>query len=375
MKIQPFALERFFARYEFSVRFMLSSSDCESLSMNELLDLASPETRRLWDELRLGYTESPGHPLLRAEIARLYETLDPDHILTAAPEEAILIAMNALLDPGDHMIYLHPAYQSLYQVAEAIGCRVSAWPLQWEAGQWSLDLNLLERLIEPRTRLIVVNFPHNPTGFLPSRAEFDAILEIAARTGIAIFSDEMYRLLETEPADRLPAAVDRYERAVSLSGLSKSFGLAGLRAGWLANSDAGLMAAFQHYKDYTTICGSAPGEILAIIALQAAERILARTRAIVARNRSLAEACFLSRPDMFEWAAPRGGSIAFPLWRGPIPLNILCEGLLSDEGVMVVPGNLFGVSESRFRVGLGRADFPEAIHGLERYLSKIKQAP
>ncbi len=243
MPLSPFKLERYFAQYEFKVKYLLSASDCESLPMAELLDMASPESLELWQSLKLGYTELAGHPLLLAEIARLYRDIRPENIITAAPEEAIFIAMHTLLAPGDEVVAVSPAYQSLHEIARATGCRLISWQFRPGADGWQLDLNDLQRSLTPRTRLLILNFPHNPTGFLPDRADFDAILELARAHGVVVFSDEMYRLLESDPAERLPSICDVYEKGIALSGLSKSFALPGLRLGWLASQMPGLGGA------------------------------------------------------------------------------------------------------------------------------------
>ena len=171
MSISPFKLERYFAQHEFTAQYLLSPSDCESLALHDLLQLADPDSLTLWNELRLGYTESPGHPLLRAEVARLYRNMTPADVLIAAPEEAIFIAMQTLLKPGDQVVTMLPAYQSLYEIARSIGCEVTPWTLELGGDGWRLDLDRLERSLTDRTRLLVLNFPHNPTGYLPSRAE------------------------------------------------------------------------------------------------------------------------------------------------------------------------------------------------------------
>lgn len=365
--IDSFKLERYFAEYEFSARFLLSPSDCESLTLQELLNLADPETQALWQGLKLGYTESQGHPGLREEIAHLYQSISPDRILTAVPEEAVLIAMNVLLRPGDRVVVTWPAYQSLYEIARSIGCEVIAWPLVAQGGRWGVNLEQLERAVQG-AKLLVMNFPHNPSGFLPGADTYAAIFEIARRAGVFIFSDEMYRFLEHDPDLRLPAACDMSENAVSLSGLSKSFGLPGLRTGWLAVPDSRLVEKFQTYKDYTTICGSAPGEILAIAAIRARETILERNLKIVRRNLELAEVFFGGQPDLFEWIRPDGGSTAFPRWLGGGTVEEFCKDAVERSRVMVVPGSLFEMAGNHFRVGLGRSDFYLALQALGKFL-------
>ena len=196
MRIADFQLERYFARWEFAVRHLLCASDVEPWPMDDLLALADDETAALWRDLRLGYTESPGHPLLRREIATLYDTADPEDILVlAGAEEGIFALANVLLGPGDHAIVTWPGYQSLYEVARACGADVTLHELR-EADGWSIDVDALRRQVTPRTRLIVINGPHNPTGMLPDRATFDTVVAIAAEAGAHVLSDEVYRYLE-----------------------------------------------------------------------------------------------------------------------------------------------------------------------------------
>ena len=317
--IAPFELERYFARYEFQAPYLLCASDIEGYPLGELLALADDETRRLWEQLSLGYTETLGHPLLRGEIASLYEQAGAQDIICfAGAEEAIYIAMRVLLRPGDHLITTFPGYQSSYQVAESIGAEVSHWPLRprrADNGQleWAVDVDELRRLLRPNTRLVLVNFPHNPTGALPSQAEWQAILEVVRAAGCYLFADEVYRLLEYDPAERLPAAVDGYERALSLGVMSKPFGLAGLRIGWLALRDANLLRELASYKDYTTICSSAPAEILALMALRAREPILARSLGLIRANLARVESAMAELAGSIDWLgghhAQRGRSL------------------------------------------------------------------
>jgi aspartate/methionine/tyrosine aminotransferase len=368
VRIDEFALERYFARWEFSADLLLCASDVEGYPMAELLDLAEPETRALWDGLRLGYTESTGHPLLRAEIASLYDTIAPEDVLTfAGAEEAIFCLMNVLLGPGDHAIVTWPGYQSLYEVGRASGADITLHELREPAG-WALDLDLLRRQVTPETRLIVVNAPHNPTGMLPDRATFDGLVSIAAESGAALLLDEVYRGLEFDPADRLPAGADALPMGISLGVMSKAYALAGLRIGWLATRDRDLRRRLAEFKDYTTICSSAPSEILAIIALRARDRVLDRSRGIIAANLERVDAFFDDWADRFRWVRPRAGSIGFPRLTVPgIWIDDWAAGLVGETGVLLLPGSQFSFPGNHFRLGFGRSDLPEALDRLERY--------
>ena len=216
-----------------------------------------------------------------------------------------------------------------------------------------------------------MNFPHNPTGYLPDPATLHQILDLASRHGLVVFSDEMYRGLELDPAARLPAVCDVYENSVSLSGLSKAYGLPGLRLGWLASRIPGFMGAGMQIKDFTTICHSGPSEVLGLIALRAGERLLARNLALVQHNAGLAAAFFAQRLEHYNWIPPQAGSIAFPAWTGPGSVDALCQAALNQEGLLVVPGSIFDYPGPHFRVGLGRQNFPEALALLERVLAGL----
>ena len=371
MRIDEFALERYFARWEFAAEHLLCASDVEGYPMAGLLALADPETRALWDDLRLGYTESTGHPLLRAEIAALYETVEPDDVLTfAGAEEAVFCLMNVVLGPGDHAIVTWPGYQSLYEVGRAAGADVTLHELREPAG-WALDLDLLRRQVTPTTRLIVVNAPHNPTGMLPDRATFDGLVAIAADAGAYLLLDEVYRGLEFNVTDRLPAGADALATGISLGVMSKAYALAGLRIGWLASRDHELLARLAAFKDYTTICSSAPSEILAIIALRAGDRVLDRSRGIIAANLERLDAFFEDWADRFSWVRPRAGSIGFPRLTVPgIWIDEWAAGLVEATGVLLLPGSQFFFPGNHFRLGFGRTDLPEALDRLEGYAER-----
>ncbi len=368
MHLKPFKLERYFAQYEFSVQYLLSSSDCDGLPQKELLTLADPETKGLWDHLSLGYTESLGHPLLREEISRLYQGIQPQDCLVVAPEEGILIALMSILHPGDHVICTFPGYQSLYEIAHGLGCEVTLWEPEEENG-WRFDPDFLESQIKPNTKLIVINFPHNPTGCLPPHADFQRIMEFARRHSLYVFSDEMYRFLEYDPQDRLPSACEVYDRAVSLFGMSKTFGVAGVRIGWVVTRDIELFAQMASVKDYTTICSSAPSEILALIGLRARETIIGRHLARIHRNLGLLDGFFADYQDRFEWVRPRAGTIAFPRLKGDLNSLEFCQKVVQEAGILLLPSTVYDYGSHHFRLGFGRENMPEALEKLRAYLN------
>lgn len=367
MAMEPFKLERFFAQYEFSTRYLLSSSDCDGLPMRALLEMADGECRQLWDELHIGYTESLGHPLLRQEIAGLYKGIDTDDVLVIVPEEGILIAMQSILKKGDHAICTFPGYQSLYQVAQDNGCEVTRWMPEEEHG-WRFNPEFLESNIRENTRLIVFNFPHNPTGSLPAQEDFARILQIAREHDLYIFSDEMYRLLELDAAERLPSACEEYEKAVSLFGMSKTFGMAGARIGWLTTRDRELYSQLAAQKDYTTICSSAPSEILSLIGLRNRDAIVAKHLARVRRNLWLLDEFFAEHADLFGWLRPRAGTIAFPRYKGNEGTYALCQRLVREAEIMLLPSTVYDYDDHHVRVGFGRENLPEGLEELDDFL-------
>lgn len=368
MKIKPFTLERYFAKYEFSAPYLLSCSDCEPLTQKELLSMADKQSLEMWDKLWLGYTESQGHPVLREEVAKFHSQIKPSNVLVVVPEEGIFITMNTILEKGDHVVSTFPGYQSLYEVANSIGCEVTNWTPIEEKG-WSFDLETLRKSIKPNTKLIVINFPHNPTGSLLSKEEFEEVLRIAKEKNIFVFSDEMYRFLEYKDTDRLESASDLYENAISLFGVSKTFSLAGLRIGWLTTQNKELFSKMANFKDYTTICSSAPSEILSVIALRAKDIIIGRHLTRIKRNLTLLDDFFKRRHDLFEWVRPRAGTIGFPRFKGDISSIEFCQKLVKETGIMLLPSTVYDYDDKHFRIGFGRENMPEALEKFDKYLS------
>lgn len=371
MKIDDFNLERYFAKYEFKARHLLSSSDCESIKVSELIKMADSECLDIWQDLRLGYTETKGHPLLRKEISNLYQNIKTDDILVLAPEEGIFITLNILLDTGDHVIVPDPLYQSLSEIPKAIGCEVSKWPLSLENNQWKLDISFLKDNIKKNTKLIIINFPHNPTGFIPEAKDFRSIVEIARKNNICLFSDEMYRYLEFSGSYFYESVCDIYENGVVLSGLSKSFGLPGLRIGWLSTRNKELIKKFENFKDYTTICNSAVSEILGIIALRNKDQITGRNLDLIRENLLIAKDFFSKYRNLFIWIESKGSSVAFPRLTERIPADDFCREMIDKKSIMLLPASIFNYPGNHFRIGLGKKDFKEIITELGSILDEF----
>jgi len=366
MKLSPFKLERYFAQYEFNVEYTLCSSDCQSFTIQELLDL-EPDAASRFHQHWLGYTESPGSPSLRGEIARVYTTISPDQVLVhAGAEEAIFLFMHAILSPGDHLIVHFPCYQSLEEVARGLGCEVTRWTVHEQTG-WALDLDELQRSLRPNTKAIVVNTPHNPTGYLMPLEEFTALNRLALERGIVLFSDEVYREAEHRPQDRLPAACDVNESAVSLGVMSKTYGLPGLRIGWVATRDAAILARMAALKDYTTICNSAPSEFLAELGLRHRGVLAERNLGIIRRNLSILDDFFARHAERFAWRRPKAGPIAFPRLVGE-EIEAFCHDLVTRAGVLLLPGTVYDDAGNHFRIGFGRQNLPEAVERLDKYM-------
>jgi aspartate/methionine/tyrosine aminotransferase len=372
IKIEPFALERYFARHEFSAEYLLSCSDCEALCLEELLEMADTETMRLWENLKFGYTETLGHPVLRESIASIYEGINADNILVTVPEEGIFLTMQALLEPGDQVICTFPGYQSLHELARSMGCRMTMWESEERSG-WRFSVDHLENLIRDNTKLVVVNFPHNPTGFVPTRDEYASVVDLVRQRNAYLLSDEMYRFLEVEPGTTLPAGCELYDKAISLFGLSKTFGLPGLRIGWIATRDHDVIERMSLLKDYITICNSAPSEILGLIAVRSRERIIARHQVRIRKNMEVLDGFFAKHRKVFGWNRPLGGSVCFPRMLAFEDTFEFCEKLLRETGIMLVPSRLFQYGDHHVRMGFGRRNLPEAVERFSDYLDRLPQ--
>ena len=367
MQIAPFRIEEYFAKYEFTAKYLLSSSDAESRTIADLLSL-EPSAHDAFLKHWCGYTEAPGAPWLRETLTSLYQTIRRDDLLVvAAAQEAIFLFYHALLTSADHAIVETPCYESAISLVKSTGATVSSWQRKPE-NSWAHDLAALESLIKPNTRAIYINTPHNPTGLLMPLPVLKRVLQLASMQGIYVFSDEVYRELEHDPATRLPAACDLYERAVSLGSVSKTYGLPGLRLGWLASRDPQILKLCTSLKYYTTICSSAPSEFLTDLAFRHREKIVERNRHLVLTNLKLLSAFLARRSDLFSWTPPNASPIGFVQFKPQQDVFQFCESVVQQSGVLLLPGSVYD-EPRHIRFGYGRANMPESLAQFDAWLS------
>ena len=371
MKIAPFETEHFFARYEFTTPYQLCNSDCETVSVAELLQMVEVPLEE-FGRLTLGYTEAPGNPELRAAIAAAYPRVSAEEVMVlGTPVEGIYITARAALEPGDEVIVLSPAYDALINVFEhVVGPQnVRKWAFVPAEGEWRLDFDQLIDLITPRTRMLVVNFPHNPTGYLPTPEQFTQIVDLAERHTLVLLCDEMYAGLTHFGTPSIPSAASLTDRAVVLSGLSKTYGLPGLRTGWLVVRDPALRQTVFNWKFYTSICPPAPSEFLALAAWKVREQLRQRSIAQVEANLRLADAFFERWPGLFAWRRPKAGSVAL-VGMDVSSVSAYAEKMAQEAGVLLLPGGSLGAGDQHFRMGFGRRGFAPALEQFEAYLRR-----
>ena len=370
--LRTFLLEEYLGEWEFNARYYLTASDAQSMTLEELLAMGSDADREGFMTMPLTYIETWGSANLRDAVAGTYQAVDADHVLPfSGAQEALFWAMQELAGPGDHAVVTVPCYQSMETVTVATGADVSALLMRREKG-WALDLDELRGLLRPNTKLVAVNYPNNPTGYVPDQATFRALAQLCEERGIRLFCDEVYRGIELEPERTLPQAADLSETAVSLNVASKSYGLPGLRIGWLACRDRALLERLEKRKHYTTICNPGPTEYLAALALRNRERIWARNRGIVADNLTLFEGFFARWADLFDWEPPMGGCVCFPRYKGG-DVEDLARRLVTTAGVVVLPASVYyselaDAPTDHFRVGLGRLGSQEGLEAFDRFL-------
>jgi aspartate/methionine/tyrosine aminotransferase len=368
LRIEPFALERWMTTHELNVEYDIAESGICPLTVRDLLALEPPAEREqllagLLD-LQLGYSEARGSLRLRSLLALTYAGCDPESILvTTGAIEANFLLFNALLEPGDHVVAPYPAYQQLYSVPRALGCHVSLWRIRPETG-FRYDVDDLEALVTPQTRLIVINSPHNPTGAMLSVDDVKRVYRIAEAVGARILSDEADRWLTVPGGESLaPPLYDLGPLGISVGTISKPFGLPGLRIGWMA-APADLAARCWGLRDYISLSPGKLNDALATLAIKHRAQIIERNQAIVAANLSRARAWIARHADVLSWTPPRAGLLALLRYDLDIPSLDLANKLAEEYSVMLAPGAAFGF-EHHLRIGIGQEPSVFAA-GLER---------
>jgi aspartate/methionine/tyrosine aminotransferase len=375
--LPEFRLETWFSRWEFAAAHSFTASDAQTMTVRELLTLAGRDLDEITG-IDLGYRPTFGTNELRQAVAELYDTLDAADVLTfTGAQEALFWLIAELLSEGGHAVVTVPNYQSIESIPLATTAAVSGLPMWTGSGtglRWTLDLDRLETVLRPDTRVVVVNFPNNPTGYVPDRDIFTALARLCHGRGIVLVCDEVYRGIEVDPGRTLPHAADLTPSAVSVNVMSKSYGLPGLRVGWVATHDRNLLGRLEHRKHYTSICNPGVTEYLATIALGVGELIHDRNRAIVRANIDLVRGFFADYPDLFEFEAPLGGCVSFPRYLGADGPDVFARKAVEQAGVLTLPASIYeselaDVPRDRIRIGFGRTGLPQTLDALHAHLA------
>jgi aspartate/methionine/tyrosine aminotransferase len=368
MRLEPFAMERMQSTYENQVTWNLSESGVHPLSLGELVDDDAARKALMAEGLR--YTQSNGTAPLRDAVATQYPGATRDHVqVTNGGSEANYVTTWNLVEPGDEVVLMVPNYMQTWGLARAFGATVRQWPLVNAGGKWSIDADALDALVSPRTKLIIICNPNNPTGARFEARDLDRVAAAADRYGSWILSDEIYRGAERDGRET-PTIWGRSDRAIVTSGLSKAYGLPGLRIGWVVGPPA-FVASLWSYHDYTTIAPGALSDALARRALEPARRarILARTRAILNRNFPIIADWLDAHGGLFTYSPPDAGAIVYARYHHAINSTELVTRLREEKSVLIVPGDHFGM-DHYLRIGYGEEpDYLRA--GLDRVAELI----
>ena len=367
MKIKPFKLERYYTLHEHTAKYSLCNSDCEAMTIGELLSLEKG-AKEAFEKSWLGYTHTQGSPELRQDISTIYSKITPENLtVCTGAQEPIFLFSHAVLYSDDEVIVQTPCYQSLQSVPESIGCKVLNWNVHYEKNTPCFDIGALKKMITSKTKVIYLNAPHNPTGYLFTKEEQQAIIELARINNIIIFCDEVYRELEHNPSFAIPAFADVYENGVSIGVMSKAYGLPGLRIGWLATQNQAISEKVAILKEYTTICNAGPSEFLAGVALRNRHTILDKNLKIIQSNLPLYNTFLTKYADLFSWYKPNAGPIAFVKMHFDTNDMAFADRLLKEQSVLILPGGIYDYP-GYFRIGFGRKTIQEALEKFEVFI-------
>jgi len=378
MNIERFELERWMTRWELDVEYDICESGILPMSLAELCSLIGPGPASGLQDLVMtmpqSYSEARGTYALRSVLAATYRDVTPDDILvTTGAIEANFLVFNALLSPGDHVISVAPAYQQLHSVPRAIGAELDLWDISSVDGGFAYDLERLEVLIRPDTRMIVINTPHNPTGAILSSEQLDRVLEIARERDAWVLSDEAYRWLEHPNGEKLvEPARNRYGKAISVGTMSKPFGMPGLRIGWFA-ANGELANRAWSLRDYISLSPSKISDAVACVAIEHRDRIMPRNAGIMEENLAFARRWFAEHADLASWSEPKAALLAMMRYTAPVDSTVLADRLAGEAKVMLAPGGAFGL-ERHLRIGIGQRQdlFAEGLRRTGAFLEGFR---
>lgn len=371
MKIKTFAVEHWMNLYEMEAVYNIAETCVESLTVNELIEIdgTNPEEfLRNLGKQKLTYGHIEGSPEFRGLVSNLYDSVSPENVLMMnGAIGANFLVLYSLIEPGDHVVAVHPTYQQLYDVPASFGASVDLLPLRPE-NQFLPDLNELKSLVNDKTKLIIINNPNNPSGAIIEKQMLEEIVEIARSCDAYILCDEVYRNLLQEDDLVVPSIVDLYEKGISTSSMSKVLSLAGLRLGWIAGPDQVIAECIKH-RDYTTISCGMLDDLLAVHALKNYDNILKRNRKIIKDNLAILDAWIQQEPS-FSFVKPRAGTTAMLKYDLPISSEDFCIGLFKANGAFLTPGSCFDM-ESHVRIGYA-CDTEVLKKGLEKVSEYVR---
>ena len=352
-----FQLEEWFERYEFDVDHLLGSSSCAGMTIEELFEITGETVD--FGELSLGATPGPGSDELREAISTWYDKQAPKNIyITSSSTEAIFLLIESILSSGDSMVAMFPMYPALYQLAEDNGAEIRYWHLRHENG-FELDFDELKELVDETTKLIVINNPNNPTGQIMLTDDLRQMVQFSKEHGIQLWVDEVFRGITVDGGPTTPSIRDIDSTTISTGSMSKSFGLSGLRVGWIAAPEE-VLEAFRHIRFYTTVTAPVMEQKIATVAHRNWDKVMGRNQAILDRNYTFLKQWMGDRSHIFDWVEPKGGPVTFPKFIDSVNTDDFCLKLAEDYSVLVPSGNYSFNAEGFIRIGFGHSSGFEA---------------
>jgi len=368
VKLSVFRQEEFFEDYEFSCELMLALSGAAPMTAAELTEIVGERPKLDWE---IGYTPSSGYPELRQAIAALNPPAEQENVMvTVGAIEALLILHNLLLDPGDEVVCLWPAYQPLYELAKGAGGRVSFVGLD-EDRDFAIDLDEIEAAVGDRTRVVLLNVPHNPTGQTIGPEDLRELARRLEPRGVYLIVDEVFREMR---AGHPSSAWDGQENLVVLGSMSKSYALPGLRVGWMvANPE--LVVQARQFRKYTSLNPGSRDQLWALAALEHRTEVLARTARITADGADIAAGWLADHEQDFDIVVPPAGGLFFPRLKRDVPTLEFCADLVHSTGVLLAPGSVCYESEGFLRLGVATPDLAAGLDRLDGYLRETRSGP